>query len=511
MLDLSEEIKSMIDDSRMDETKVVSLIRDMLTSAYKRKFGTDDNVVVRFFPNDAGIENRCVELYSVKEVVNEEDWYDKVRQIPLDDAQMLVEDVEVGDSLEIPIDPRTFEYSAVQSAKQRSQQVVKEYTTDKVYIDAKAMEGKLVIGEIKRLNPRNGDYIVNLNLDGADALFPLRGQSPRETYEITEKLKFYVEKVDKVGSQNDKGRKGRDAKGRGASVNILLSRSSKEFVKALIENEVPEISTGDVEIKAIARHAGVRTKVAVDTHKTDIDPVGSTVGKAGVRIQTVMAECDGEKIDIVRYSEDPLVFIANALIPAQVRRVVTIDPATRHVVAIVDDNQQGIAIGQGGVNVKLAKILCDWNIEVKTQTQFNEMEETMEIYRNVDNLFRNDEDNKEEEEGDVDAEAAEAPVLSNDEIGIAPDDTPLTDIGISDELIKKLHDVDIWSIEEFFEYDDNELRDKGLTDEDISTVRDSVVITEDEEDREFECPICHEILPAGTAVCPKCGAEFEFE
>ncbi len=509
MLDLSEEIRSMIEDGRMDEDKVVSLIRDMLSSAYKRKFGTDDNVVVRFFPNKAGEENRCVELYSVKEVVNEEDWYDKVRQIPLDDAQMLVDDVEVGDSLEIPIDPHNFEYSAVQSAKQRSQQVVKEYTTDKVYIDAKAMEGKLVIGEIKRQNPKNGDYIVNLNLEGADALFPFRGQSPRETYEIAEKLKFYVEKVDKV-SGSDKGRKGRDMKApRGSSVSILLTRSSKEFVKALIENEVPEISTGDVEIKSIARHAGVRTKVAVDTHKTDVDPVGSTVGKAGVRIQTVMAECEGEKIDIVRYSDDPLVYIANALIPAQVRRVVTIDPSTRHVVAIVDDNQLGIAIGQGGVNVKLAKILCDWNIEVKTQAQFNEMEQTMEIYRNVDNLFKSGDD--EEAEGSDEGAIAEAPVLTNDQIGIDPDDTPLTDIGLPDALIRKLHDIDIWSIEEFFDYNDDELKAKGLSDEDISAVRDSVVVTEDEGEGEFECPICHEILPAGTAVCPKCGAEFEFE
>ena len=273
-------------------------------------------------------------------------------------------------------------------------------------------------------------------------------------------------------------------------------------MKALIENEVPEISSGDVEIRAIARHAGVRTKVAVDTRKSDIDPVGSTVGKAGTRIQTVMTECEGEKIDVVRYSDDPLVFIANALIPAQVRRVVTIDPSTKHVVAIVDDSQLGIAIGQGGVNVKLAKALCDWNIEVKTQDQFNEMEETMEIYRNVDSLFKSD---------DAAEEAKEEP-LTNDEIGIDPDDTPLTDIGLDESLVKKLHDVDIWSIQEFFDYSDEELHEKGLTDEEIAVVRNSVEISEeDEEDGTFECPICHTELPAGTEVCPNCGAEFEFE
>ena len=202
----------------------------------------------------------------------------------------------------------------------------------------------------------------------------------------------------------------------------------------------------------------------------------------------------------MRYSDDPLVFIANALIPAQVRRVVTIDPATKHVVAIVDDNQLGIAIGQSGVNVKLAKMLCDWNIEVKTQDQFNEMEETMQIYKNVDSLFKSE------------GEEEEAPVLTNSEIGIDPDDTPLTDIGLDDKLVSKLHDVDIWSIQEFFDYTDDELREKGLSDDEIATVRNSVEVEEEAaEGGVFECPICHTELPAGTEVCPNCGAEFEFE
>ena len=270
MLDLTDEINSMINERHMDEEKVLSLIRDMLVSAYKRKFGTDENAVVRFFPGSTGEENRAVEIYSVKEVVEEENWFDRVKEIPVDEAEKLVDGVEPGDSLEIPLDPKNFEYSAVQSAKQRSQQVVKEYNTDRVYVDAKAMEGKLVIGEIKKTT-KNGDFLVNLNLEDTDAIFPVRGQSPRETYEIQEKLKFFVEKVDK--GEEGRGRDGRDRKRRGG-VRILLTRASKEFVKALIENEVPEISSGDVEIKAIARHAGVRTKVAVDTRKSDIDPVG---------------------------------------------------------------------------------------------------------------------------------------------------------------------------------------------------------------------------------------------
>lgn len=498
MLDLTEEIAEMMSMRNMDETKVQGLITDMLKSAYKRKYGTDENAVVKFFDENG---RKFVEILAQREVVLEEDWFNPISQIPLDEAVELGgEDVEVGDVLEIVLDPKNFEYSAVQSAKQREQQVVKEYNTDKVYLDAKAMEGKLVIGEIKR-QTRNQDFMVNLNLEGTDALFPVRGQSPRETYEITDKLKFYVEKVDRGDMIEKRGRDGQMQK-KSRGVRILLSRASKEFIKALIENEVPEISSGDVEIKSIARQAGMRTKVAVDTKRTDIDPVGSTVGKAGTRIQTIMSECEGEKIDVVRYDEDPLIFIANALIPAQVKRVVTIDPATKHVVAIVDDSQQGIAIGQGGVNVKLAKMLCDWNIEVKTQSQFDEMEQTQQIYANVENLFKNDDENEE----------AEEPVqLTNEQIGIAEDETPITDIGLDDKLVKKLHDMDIWSIEEFFEYSDEELKEGGLDDEEIETVRGSVVISEEEDNEDFECPICHATLPAGTTTCPNCGAEFEFE
>lgn len=495
MLDLTVEIAEMKMARNMDEAKVQGLITDMLKSAYKRKFGTDENAVIKFTEENG---KKFVEIVAQREVVLEEDWFNPISQIPLDEAVELGgEDVEVGDILEIVLDPKSFEYSAVQSAKQREQQVVKEYNTDKVYVDAKAMEGKLVIGEIKR-QTRSQDFMVNLNLEGTDALFPVRGQSPRETYEISDKLKFFVEKVDRGDDIERRGKDGQMQK-KSRGVRILLSRSSKEFIKALIENEVPEISSGDVEIKSIARQAGMRTKVAVDTRKTDIDPVGSTVGKAGTRIQTIMSECEGEKIDVVRYSDDPLIFIANALIPAQVKRVVTIDPATKHVVAIVEDSQQGIAIGQGGVNVKLAKMLCDWNIEVKTQSQFDEMEQTQQIYANVDNLFKN------EEESDFDAP------LTNEQIGIAEDETPITDIGLDEKLVKKLHDIDIWSIEEFFDYSDEELLENGLEREDIDIVRGSVVISEEEEGEDFECPICHATLPAGTSACPNCGAEFEFE
>ena len=165
----------------------------------------------------------------------------------------------------------------------------------------------------------------------------------------------------------------------------------------------------------------------------------------------------------------------------------------------MDDNQLGIAIGQGGVNVKLAKMLCDWNIEVKTPAQFTEMEQTQKIYENVEELFKKDEETPSEEHQ-----------YTNEDIGIDPDDTPISDIGLDSSLVEKLQKRDIWSVEEFFEYSNDELKDLGFTDEEIQEVRSVVVIEEDDE-YTFECPNCHSVLPAGTTVCPNCGVEFEFE
>lgn len=495
-LDLTSEINAMISERNMSEEQVISLIQDMIRSAYKKKFGTDENCLIEF--DDS---MRKMSVYQIRKVVKEEDWYSEFTEIPVEDAIELTgsSDIAEGDEVKILLDPKNFESASVQSAKQRGQQIVKEYFNDKIYADNKRKEGKLIYGEIKRRKD-NGDYAVNIGLD-IEANFPLRSQSPRETYSIQQKYKFLVERVEKAESAAEP-RRGRQ-KDRERGVRILLTRSSKDFVRALVENEVPEIASGDVEIKSIARQAGVRTKIAVDTRKSDVDPVGAVVGAKGLRIQAVMTECEGEKIDIIRYSEDPLALVANALIPAQVQRVVVIDPSSKHIVAIVDDNQLGIAIGQGGVNVKLAKMLCDWNIEVKTPSQFAEMEQTQKIYENVEDLFkRDDTESSEEVEGEH--------KYTNEDIGIAPDDTPISDIGLEVSLVEKLQKRDIWSVEEFFEYSDDELRELGFTDEEIQEVRSVVVIEEDDE-YSFECPNCHSILPAGTTKCPNCGVEFEFE
>ena len=512
MIDLTSDIRDMMAQKDMSLKEVKSIITDMLKSAYKRKFGTDENAEVKFFTKKKDSSRIYVDILSKKTVVEEEDFFNEVTEIPYDEAVVLAGDeVEVGDTLEIPLNPRTFEYSAVQSAKQRGQQVSKEMTDDKTFIKAKSMEFTLVKGELKKIGKNNSDWLVDVGFGEENlAVFPLRGQSPRETYDMGDTLRFFVEKVDRGDEVITRDTKTGKTKKKKRGVKISLSRSCKEFVKCLLEAQLrEEIDNGSVVIKSIARQVGVRTKVAVDTKKSDTDPVGATVGKAGCKIQTITNEIAGEKIDVVRYNEDPIVLIANALTPAQVQRVVEIDPVSKYAVAIVDDKDQGLAIGQNGVNVKLAKTLCDWVIDVKTKSQFNEMDQTQLIHETVGSLFKDNEaplENVEEKEEVV-------KTLTNEEIGIAEGETPISDIGLDPHLVKKLHNADIWSIEEFFDYTDEELLERGISAEEIEAVKGSVeIVTEEEEgDGSFECPVCHEIVPAGSTSCPNCGAEFEFE
>ena len=512
MIDLTSDIRDMMAQKDMSLKEVKSIITDMLKSAYKRKFGTDENAEVKFFTKKKDSSRIYVDILSKQTVVEEEDFFNEVTEIPYDEAVVLAGDeVEVGDTLEIPLNPRTFEYSAVQSAKQRGQQVSKEMTDDKTFIKAKSMEFTLVKGELKKIGKNNSDWLVDVGFGEENlAVFPLRGQSPRETYDMGDTLRFFVEKVDRGDEVITRDTKTGKTKKKKRGVKISLSRSCKEFVKCLLEAQLrEEIDNGTVVIKSIARQVGVRTKVAVDTKKSDTDPVGATVGKAGCKIQTITNEIAGEKIDVVRYDEDPIVLIANALTPAQVQRVVEIDPVSKYAVAIVDDKDQGLAIGQNGVNVKLAKTLCDWVIDVKTKSQFNEMDQTQLIHETVGSLFKDNEaplENVEEKEEVV-------KTLTNEEIGIAEGETPISDIGLDPHLVKKLHNADIWSIEEFFDYTDEELLERGISAEEIEAVKGSVeIVTEEEEgDGSFECPVCHEIVPAGSTSCPNCGAEFEFE
>src|SRR5574344_987491 len=259
MIDLTNDIREMMAQKDMSIREVKSIITDMLKSAYKRKFGTDENAEVKFYTSNKDKSRILVEMLSKKTVVEEEDYFREVTEIPLDEAiELAGDEVEVGDILEIPLNPKTFEYSAVQSAKQRGQQVSKEMTDDKTYNKAKTMENTLIKGELKKLMKNTNDWLVDIGFGEENlAVFTLRGQSPRETYELGDNLRFFVEKVDRGDEILTKDKSGKTKKKK-RGVKISLTRSSKEFVKCLVERQLrEEIDNGSVVIKAIARQAGI--------------------------------------------------------------------------------------------------------------------------------------------------------------------------------------------------------------------------------------------------------------
>ena len=254
MIDLTSDIRDMMAQKDMSLKEVKSIITDMLKSAYKRKFGTDENAEVKFFTKKKDSSRIYVDILSKKTVVEEEDFFNEVTEIPYDEAVVLAGDeVEVGDTLEIPLNPRTFEYSAVQSAKQRGQQVSKEMTDDKTFIKAKSMEFTLVKGELKKIGKNNSDWLVDVGFGEENlAVFPLRGQSPRETYDMGDTLRFFVEKVDRGDEVITRDTKTGKTKKKKRGVKISLSRSCKEFVKCLLEAQLrEEIDNGTVDRKSV--------------------------------------------------------------------------------------------------------------------------------------------------------------------------------------------------------------------------------------------------------------------
>lgn len=344
---LAEAIRLLVQDKGISEELIKRTIEDFLYAAYKRKFGISDNAVVEF--SEDGNE---VSLYAKKKIV--EDVEDPVLELSLEEALVLNPDCELGDELLIKIDPQEFDRVAVQSAKQKARQNLKEIQKDTLYSEFKEKEGEMIIGYYQR--ERNGNIFVDLGK--TEGLLPKRYQSPREIYRPNDRIRAYIHEVVKAPN----------------GLQIILSRTHPEFVKKVFELEVPEIYDGTVEIFKIVREPGYRTKVAVYSSRADVDPVGACVGLKGVRIQSIVRELEGEKIDILKFDNDPRTYIKNSLSPAQVSQIIILDEAKKSALAVVPEDQLSLAIGKQGLNVRLANRLCDWSIDVKTEAQFSEMD-----------------------------------------------------------------------------------------------------------------------------------------
>jgi N utilization substance protein A len=500
--DMSEAIRQLIEDRGMSEELVLKTIENTLLAAYKRRFGNADNAIIRF--DD---DNRKVSILAKKKVVD--GVYDPVSEIDLEEAKELSADADIDDELLIEVDPKDFDRISVQSAKQTAHQSIREIQKDSLFSEYKDKVGEIIIGYYQR--ERNGTIYVDLGK--VEGILPKKFQSPRETYHVNERIKAQIVEVNKTPS----------------GLQVVLSRTHTEFVRAIFELEVPEIYDKTVEIHKIVREPGYRTKLAVYSTRDDVDPVGACVGLKGVRIQSVIRELEGEKIDILKYDPDPRRFIKNALSPAEVKDVIILDEAKHQALAVVGESQLSLAIGKQGLNVRLANRLADWNVDVKTEEQFEEMDISAESRKAVSELF-GDSGEYSEEYDDISKiselpgvdEAVAAALLEN-EIDFIEDYLDLSEEALANlkgvtpeqlDILQKLIEENVEIVEEDddenWSEDSNEESDGGEISSEDDTSADDEGDTSPE-DEEYECPECGAKITLDMTSCPNCGIGLSFE
>jgi N utilization substance protein A len=340
-------IRELANMKQIERSELTELLRDGIHAALAKKHGATVQAEVEV-DDDRG-EIRIVLLKNVVEAVE-----DPAAQISLEEARYEDTEYEVGDVMEIPVDFAEFGRSAVQAAKQRIIQRVREGERTKIRDEFSGRVGDLLSGEIQQIE--RGKIVVMLNkFREAEAIIPYREQNRREEYKQGEPIRAVLKKIE----ETPKGPR------------LVLSRADALFVKALFKLEVPELQQGIVEIRAAAREVGSRTKIAVFSRDEAIDPVGACVGVKGARVQAVVQELNGERIDIVPWSSDPERFARLALAPAKVARVFS-DQATKTIQAIVDEDQLSLAIGRNGQNVRLASELTEWKIDLYSSREWLE-------------------------------------------------------------------------------------------------------------------------------------------
>ncbi|MGM0851511.1 MAG: transcription termination factor NusA [Bacillota bacterium] len=324
---------------------IIEAIEAALVSAYKRNFNQAQNVRV-----DLNLETGTMRVFARKEVVDEV--FDSRLEISVEDAGEINPSYEVGDVVELEVTPKDFGRIAAQTAKQVVTQRVREAERGIIYSEFVDREEDIMTGIVQRQDNR----FIYVALGKIEALLPVSEQMPNETYKPHDRIKVFITKVEKT----TKGPQ------------IFVSRTHPGLLKRLFEIEVPEIFDGTVEIKSVAREAGDRSKISVHAENSEVDPVGACVGTKGARVQAIVNELKGEKIDIVQWSEDPVTFVANALSPSKVLdvQVNEDDKATR---VVVPDYQLSLAIGKRGQNARLAAKLTNWKIDIKSETDARDL------------------------------------------------------------------------------------------------------------------------------------------
>jgi N utilization substance protein A len=358
---LRQQIEQISREKNINPEIVIAAIEDAILTASKKYYKNDEDLRSRF--NE---ETGQIDVFAVKQIV--ETVENNATQISLEEARTLIPEAEVGQEIEFPKPTDVLGRIAAQTAKQVIFQKVREAERDNVFAEYSNRVGEVVNGIIKR--QEMGDFIVDLGR--AEALLPRKEQSRAEAYQPGDRIRVAIIKVNKA------------AKG----PQVLVSRTDPALLVKLFEMEVPEIYDGTVQIRGCVREAGERAKVAVVSREKDVDPVGACVGMKGTRVQSIIRELRGEKIDIVEWSDDPVAFVEKALSPARISRVSIIDEEQRIMEVVVEDKQLSLAIGKKGQNVRLAAKLVGWRIDIKSEEEKRqEVEAEMaRMARNVEEL-----------------------------------------------------------------------------------------------------------------------------
>ncbi|MGI6727873.1 MAG: transcription termination factor NusA [Anaerovoracaceae bacterium] len=350
-------IEELEKEKEISKDLLVEAIESALVSAYKKNYGTSQNVRV-----NVDRETGDINVFMRKDVV--EEVLDPFIEVSLEDAKAIDPEYELNDVIEYQVTPKDFGRIAAQTAKQVVVQRIREAERGMIYDDFINKQSEVVTGIIHRIS----NATVFVNIGKTEGILPVTEQVKGEKYIVNNRIKVYIMDVKKT----TKGPQ------------VYLSRSHPGLVKRLFELEVPEIQDGIVVIKSIAREAGSRTKMAVYTDNENVDPVGACVGSRGIRVQAVVDELFDEKIDIINWSDNPEELINNALSPAKVEQVIA-NEEDKSATVVVPDYQLSLAIGKEGQNVRLAAKLCGWKIDIKSHSQFHidneeveEIEETIE-------------------------------------------------------------------------------------------------------------------------------------
>lgn len=404
----------LVKEKGIDRDVLLETIEQALTSAYKKNFGSAQNVRV-----DMNKETGDIKVYSQRTVVDESDLYDTFLEIELDEARKVNPNYEIGDVLEFEVTPKDFGRIAAQTAKQIVVQKIRESEREMTYNEFVEKQDELVTGEISRVTVRDGKKIVYVQIGKGEGILLHSEQIPGEEYKIGKTMKFYVVEVNKTNKNPQ----------------IIISRAHFGLVKRLFEMEVPEIQDGIVQIKSMSREAGSRTKMAVRSVDSKIDPIGACVGTQGSRVRNIVNELGDEKIDIVKYSDDMAEFIEASLSPSKVTKVF-VNNKDKSAVVIVPDFQLSLAIGKEGQNARLAARLTNWKIDIKPESDFSEEDERLLLEKlEIDNLAA------ENAADDIEEDLLEGE-FSDEEINFEADDSLNNDF-VEDESDEEMYIEDL--------------------------------------------------------------------